>query len=175
MLSAAQCEILKIEENISKLCAERNCEIVSNFTKNLGTLNGNFSQLGMWKLKNQLVPKDVDPPMAKQDKHGNLITAPEALKNLYLETYVERLKHREIRPELKNNYLKKMELWEMRFSHLRTRSTDAWTKKNNNSRDPAGLINEIFKPPVMVRDLEDALLQLINGIQKWSTFSHLKY
>ena len=82
MLSAAQCEILKIEENISKLCAERNCEIVSNFTKNLGTLNGNFSQLVMWKLKNQLVPKDVDSPMAKQDKHGNLITAPEALKNL---------------------------------------------------------------------------------------------
>ena len=63
----------------------------------------------------------------------------------------------------------------MRFSHLRTRSTDAWTKKelsvtlktlkNNKSRDPAGLINEIFKPPVMGRDLEDALLQLINGIK----------
>ena len=113
--------------------------------------------------------------MAKQDKYGNLITAPEALKNLYLETYVERLKHREIRPELKNNYLKKLELWEMRFSHLKTRSTDAWTKKelsvtlktlkNNKSRDPAGLINEIFKPPVMGRDLEDALLQLINGIK----------
>ena len=110
--------------------------------------------------------------MAKQDKYGNLITAPEALKNLYLETYVERLKHREIRPELKNNYPKKMELWEMRFSHLKTRSTDAWTKKelsvtlktlkNNKS---TGLINEIFKPPVMGRDLEDALLQLINGIK----------
>ena len=39
------------------------------------------------------------------------------------------------------------------------------TLKNNKSRDPAGLINEIFKPPVMGRDLEDALLQLINGIK----------
>jgi hypothetical protein len=33
VLSAAQCEILTIEENISKLCAERNSGIVSNFTK----------------------------------------------------------------------------------------------------------------------------------------------
>ena len=47
VLSAAQCEVQKIEENISKLCAERNCEIESNYTKNLGTLNVNFSQLGM--------------------------------------------------------------------------------------------------------------------------------
>ena len=30
VLSAAQCEVQKIEENISKVCAERNCEIVSN-------------------------------------------------------------------------------------------------------------------------------------------------
>ena len=85
-----------------------------------------------------------------------------------LVSSVERLKQREIRPELE-----KMELRERRFSHLRTRSTDAWTKKelsvtlktlkNNKSRDPAGLINEIFKPPLMGRDLEDTLLQLIKA------------
>ena len=92
--------------------------------------------------------------MAKQDKYGNLITAPEALKTLYLETYVERLNHREIKSDLKNHYLKKMELWDMRFSHLKTQITDDWTNdelsvtlktlKTNKSRDPAGLINEIF-------------------------------
>ena len=51
----------------------------------------------MWKLKNQLVPKERDPPMVKMDNQGNLITAPEALRKLYLGTYVERLKHREIK------------------------------------------------------------------------------
>ena len=27
----------------------------------------------MWKLKNQLVPKERDPPMVKMDNQGNLI------------------------------------------------------------------------------------------------------
>jgi len=36
----------------------------------------------MWKLKNKLIPKDVDPPMGKYDEFGNVITAPEALKSL---------------------------------------------------------------------------------------------
>ena len=73
-----------------------------------GTSDGNFSQIGMWKLKNQLIPKEMDPPMAKLDSYGNLITAPGALKNLYLETYVERLKHREIKPDMMFNYLQKI-------------------------------------------------------------------
>ena len=97
--------------------------MVRNFTSNLGNTNGNFSQAGMWKLKNILIPKEMDPPMAKLDKLGNLITAPVALKNLYLKTYVERLRHREMKFNLNSNYLKKVELWEMRFNYLKTRIT----------------------------------------------------
>ena len=61
-------KIIDIENKISELCAERNCEIVKNHIKTLEAQNGNFSQTGMWKLKNQLVPKELDPPMAKTDK-----------------------------------------------------------------------------------------------------------
>ena len=75
--------------------------------KNLGTLEGNFYQLGMWKLKNKLIPKEVDPPMAKLDEHGNLITAPKALKKLYIEHYALRLKHREIKVDYLENYNKR--------------------------------------------------------------------
>ena len=62
----------------------------------------------------------------------------------------------------------------MRFNYLRNRKTEDWTEdeltvtlkqlKNNKTRDPSGLINEIFKPPVIGKDLKDALLQFINGI-----------
>ena len=38
--------------------------------------------------------------MAKRDKNGTLITSPGLLKSVYLETYKERLKAREIKPEL---------------------------------------------------------------------------
>ena len=55
----------------------------------------------------------MDPPMAKVDKLGNLITAPEALKSLYLQTYVERLRHREIKADYVINHQKKTELWNM--------------------------------------------------------------
>ena len=80
-LTDAQDKIIEIEKKISKLCADKNCEIVRNHIQNLRAPNGNFSQLGMWKLKNQLVPKDIDPPMAKKDCLGNLITAPETQGN----------------------------------------------------------------------------------------------
>ena len=130
----------------------------------------------MWKLKNQLVPKERDPPMAKMDNQGNLITAPEALRKLYLGTYVERLKHREIKANFSSNYLKKVELWEMRFDYLKNNITQDWSEKelthalkslkNNKARDPNGLINEIFKPPVIGGDLKDALRNFLNGIKR---------
>ena len=59
----AKSKITEIEILISNLCAKKNCEMVKQFTSTLG--NGNISQAGMWKLKNQLVPKEMDPPMAK--------------------------------------------------------------------------------------------------------------
>ena len=37
--------------------------------------------------------------------------------------------------------------------------------KNSKSRDPSGLINELFKPPVIGDDLKLALLRLVNGIK----------
>ena len=130
----------------------------------------------MWKLKNQLMPKEMDPSMAKVDNLGNLITAPEALKNLYLKTYVDRLRHREIMGEYTSNYLKKVELWEMRFEYLKGKTTSDWSAadlsktlkslKNNKSRDPGGLINEIFKPPVAGENLQGVLLQFLNGIRR---------
>ena len=71
----------------------------------------NFSQNGMWKLRNKLHPsKQVDPPMAKKDAKGNVITAPHLLKKLYLDTYKDRLRHRDMKKEfehvyyLKNNF-----------------------------------------------------------------------
>ena len=38
--------------------------------------------------------------------------------------------------------------------------------KKNKSRDPNGLINEVFSERVMGKDLEYAVLQFINGIKR---------
>ena len=38
--------------------------------------------------------------------------------------------------------------------------------KNNKTRDPNGFINELFKPPIIGKDLQLALLDLVNGIKR---------
>ena len=56
----------------------------------------------MWKLKKKLIRRNYDPPMAKQDKSGNLVTSAVKLKHLYEETYQDRLSQNEIKPDLKH-------------------------------------------------------------------------
>ena len=104
---------------MSKLSADRNIKIVNEYIGSLEDVEGRFNPIGMWRLKNKLLPREYDPPMAKKDKFGNLITAPDALKNLYVETYQERLKHRKIQEEYFENYEKKVKLWELRFEKLK--------------------------------------------------------
>ena len=141
----------------------------------LGNSKGNFNQLGMWRLKSKLWPKEQDPPIAKFDEKGNLITNPEALKKLYLNHYVQRLEHRKIKDDFVQNYEKKVKLWQLRFDRLKATQSADWvikdlriavkSLKNNKTRDPSGLLIELFKAPVVGKDLECAVLRLVNGIK----------
>ena len=91
--------------------------------------------------------------MAKVDNIGNLITAPSSLKNINLDTYVERLQHRPILPELTDNYHGKVDLWNRRFNYLKTRKSLVRCRfnsyleviKNIKSSDPSSFINGILK------------------------------
>ena len=78
-----------------------------------------MDHIGFWKLKRKLCPCKNDPPTIKQDKSGNLISAPAALKQLYLDTYSERLKHRKIKPEFSEIFNLKNELWISRWENIR--------------------------------------------------------
>ena len=128
--------------------------------------------------------KSIDPPMAKRDNLGNLVTASEALKSLYLQTYINRLSHRPMKPELIEIFQSKTNLWNSRLNRIQKVTTCNWdfkclenvlTKlKNNKSIDPNGMCNEIFKPGCIGSDLQLSLLKLFNqcnggGGQKSST------
>ena len=98
------------------------------------------------------------------------------LRNLYLETYVERLRHREMKPDFMDVYEIKSTLWKYRMEMLKENKSDDWVTedipnvlkklKNNKSRDPDGYLNEIFKPNIIGSNLRDGLLQLANGIKR---------
>jgi hypothetical protein len=141
----------------------------------LDTLDGQFSQIGMWKIKKKICPRPKDPPTAKKDEFGNLITAPTALKNLYLKTYRNRLEHRKINERYQQIMELKTELWDLRFESLKEKEAVLWTLedlekatkslKNNQARDPNSMISELFKPNLAGRDLKLALVGLMNLVQ----------
>ena len=94
---------------------------------NLQTINGSFSNHGMWKVKAKFLSRHHDPPMAKNDQHGNLITARGPLKKLYLDTYVHRLRNREINREYQDILILKSALWSERLESLKESKTPDWS------------------------------------------------
>ena len=92
------------------------------------SLEGKFSHQGLWKIKQKLCPAANDPPMAKKDEKGNIITAPEALKHLYLETYRKRLRQREMKSDYMDIYFLKSELLNSRLQYPKRRKTPLWIK-----------------------------------------------
>ena len=140
---------------------------------NIKNTDGTFNRIGMWKMRSKVFPNKLEHPTEKKDGAGNLITAVEPLKRLYLSTYVHRLRSRPIRDDLQDLLLLKNELWAGRLDLIKSNVSKPWTLadlekvikslKNNQTRDPHGMLNELFKPGVIGRDLKAAVLQLMNG------------
>ena len=110
--------------------------------------------------------------MAKIDSSGNLISNHDELKTLYVNTYQHRLRHRNMKENY--SYLKvlKDNLFYERLELSKLRKSASWTEENlekvlkslkpKKSADPAGLINEHFRPEVAVSDVNCSLLVLSN-------------
>ena len=90
-------------------------------------------------------------------------------------TYVQRLRHRPIKPGLESIKTLKDQLCKKRLELVKRLPSKGWCKndlikvlknlKSNKSRDPHQLINEIFKPGVIGTDLQNSLLQMFNKVK----------
>ena len=148
---------------------------IRDITKGMDVFDGNVCQANFWKIKNKIIKKPADPPMAKRNKEGNLITSPLALKKLYLDTYVKRLSPALLERNFYDIFLLKNELWERRNEVMQVEKTLQWEMRDleaalkrlklKKSRDPHGLIGEIFKNGYSGQDLKTALLLLFNGMK----------
>ena len=116
---------MALDSIIEKECSDKNSKLVEEYVASL-TEKGRFSQTGMWKLRKKLHPQQVDPPMAKFDKNGNVITATPLLRKPYLDTYVERLRHRDIQPEYEELHEMKTTLWNYRLDMLKSVKSNDW-------------------------------------------------
>ena len=133
------------------------------------------SQPKTWKLKKRLAPKNtIDPPAAKKDKFGNLVTDKDGLEALYLETYIDRLKPNKIADGLEELKDLKEYLFKLRLKYASQVISEEWSiddlekvlksLKSGKARDPHGHIYEIYK--YAGRDLKVSLLKLFNLIKR---------
>ena len=118
--------------------------------------------MNMWRLKRKLCPKSTDKPSVKLNPEGKLITNAEQLKQLYKDTYIERLHHREMLPEYRKLFYLKNYLFNIRVEVTSRIKSPDWTEQqlldvlrklqNNKSGDHFGLIYELFKPGAIGKD-----------------------
>ena len=178
---------MKLEERIEKMEKELEKEVseeyISDAMETLRELGGQEDEISgegrkkMWKKLKEMYPK-VQPavPVGKQDKSGNIVTNHESLKQLYLNTYINRLRNRPISSGFEEIKNLKMNLFELRLKLASSLKSKDWKLedleivlkqlKNNKARDPLGLINELFKQGVAGKDFKNSLLTLFNKIKQ---------
>ena len=103
-----------------------------------------------------------------------MITTAEGIKQLYKETYQNRLKPNKIKEGLENLEEMKEKLFEKIMKIASKKKTKDWTKdkllkvlkhlKKGKARDPHGFIYDIFRPEVAGENLIEGLLLLFNTI-----------
>ena len=130
----------------------------------------------LWKMKSKVAPKRQKAQVtAKFDLSGNIVTAPERLKSVYLKHFVQRLRHRPMRPEYEElKYLKEL-LCYQRLDLVKAKEFEPWTSgqldfvlnklKKNKSSDPYGIISELLRPELIGSDLKKTLLIILNKIK----------
>jgi exonuclease III len=135
---------------------------------------GNISS-EIWKLKKELCPRSRDPPTAMVDNEENLVTDVEKIKEMAAKAYEHRLRNRPMKEGMEDIKQAKENVADKVLEAARTIKTDPWDMDNldtvlknlkkNKSRDPHGLINELFKEETAGDDLKKALLNLMNRIK----------
>ena len=168
-------DLEQIGEEIAALCEEQNKEVVQKYLGHLNDPLEGFNVSNTWSLKKKLAPKNtIEPPMAKKDSQGNLITDQNGLEQLYLKTYVERLKPNQIKPGLETLEEMKELLFKMRLEICKDRKSKWWemddleavlkSLKDDKARDAHGHTYELFK--YGGRDLKLSLLKLLNLVKE---------
>ena len=164
-----------VEESIAEFQAEKNYKIIKEHVEHLVDNTDNLNCGKMWKLKKKIEDKKKEVPVAKINKSGKLVTNSIELKELYKDTYMKRMEHRTMKPELLNMYDLKMNLYELRIEVSKHQKSKDWSKeellkvlkrlKKNKSADSEGIIYELFRPEVIGENLLSSLLMLCNKVK----------
>jgi hypothetical protein len=145
------------------------------------TQNLHLLHQGIWKIKKKYFPK-IKPslPVGKKNIKQQLITNPKELKELYLETFKYRLRHRPSQPGFEKYLDDQNELFMLRLELAKQHKSVPWVMKDleeaikslktGKCRDPERLVRELFKEEALGEDLKQSLLILFNKIKENQQF-----
>ena len=168
-------KVRDIEEDISDEYRQKQIQKIQEQLTAISNTNGSVSTSGVWKLRRKICPKPIEQLTAKMNKEGNLVSNPTAIKEIYLEAYTDRLKHRDMIPELHNLRILREQLFHERLALAKRNKSPPWTMekldsvlmnlKKGKATDPMGLVNELFAYENVGEDLKKSLLMLLNKIK----------
>ena len=91
-----------------------------NISEFLTDPNDGVNQAKMWKVKQNLIPKNCqEPPTAKRDKNGNLLRGKNQIKNILVDTYKERLSPNEMEQSVSEIEELKETLYKLRLDNAK--------------------------------------------------------
>jgi hypothetical protein len=177
---------IKIEERISQIEQEIGNEISERYHKEIvetlrefggdeHNLNGS-GRKKLWEKLKQKYPKCAPSvPVGKKDRAGNLISNHAGLKDLYLQTYIHRLRNRPMKTEFSDMKKLKDQLFELRLRLANSNKSGSWTMddlefilkhiKTGKARDPNGWVNDLFRNDIAGKYLKMSMLKLFNKIK----------
>ena len=172
-----------VEKEIVEEIKREKIEQLKNKLNSFSRLNSEkVNSAGIWKYLKKINPKISNSlPCAKYNHMNELISEPLELKKLLLKEYVERLRKRPLRPDLKNLEVPRNQIVFHTLNLAANNiskpfsSEEIWnvlkSLKNNISRDNDGLLNELFKPSCAGKNLISSLKILFNQLKKSQVFS----
>ena len=166
----------RIEEKISQDCSSEHFKKVKQQIQDITNGNGTTDNAKVWKLRQKIFPKPVEQLTGKKDRNGKLVTNVEELKDIYIDSYMERLTHRKITPELLRLKTLREELFLQRLQSSKNNTSPDWKMedlervlkklKQKKASDPTGLVNELFMLKNIGEDLKESILILMNKIKR---------
>ena len=142
--------IFQIENQVSNEISEKYVEEIVEVLKKLGGDGQHLSGSGrkeIWKILKKQYPKcETAVPIGKKDKSDNIVSNHEGLKDLYLNTYMHRLRNRPVKKEYEDMKAYKDDLFDLRLKLARLNKSFPWemedlelvlkSMKEGKSRDP---------------------------------------
>ena len=174
----------EVELEMPKLYSEDMYSKIQEELKGINSEDGGWNPGYLWKLRNKLHPRPIDPQRAMENADGVLLTDQIEIEKEALNHFDRLFKDLPMNMDYLEVKRGKENLLKTRLKQCAENKTDPWTMdemeaalkslKNGTSRDPFGYPNELFNSNVSGEDLKEAKLKLMNKLKKNRRF-HKSY